>query len=331
MLLTWIIIFIVSLVILVKGADWLLDSAEKIGLALGLPSFVVGVLIVGVGTSCPELVSAIVAALKGVTEIIPANAVGANIINILLVTGVAAIIARRLSVSKSLIDLDLPLLIAMTFLFIGIAWDGRVVFGEAFLMVLCYGIYLLYSVLYKDDGGGDIEGEEKKERLPSRRERRALKGGKRQWREIRGRDLIILVLGILGLAFGAKYLIESVVKLSEILEVGVGLISLGIVALGTTLPELMVSAKAAFNRKAEVALGNVFGSNVFNLLIVVGLPGLFKTLSVDEKTLLIGLPVLCAATLLFVISGISRRIHIWEGAVYIVLYVFFVGKLFGLL
>lgn len=121
MALFWIIIFIVSLAILVKGADLLLGSAEKIGLAVGLSPFVVGVVIVGLGTSFPEIISSFIAVLKNVTEIVPANAIGSNIANILLVVGLSAVVGGRLAVTKNLIDLDLPLLAISTVLFLGVA------------------------------------------------------------------------------------------------------------------------------------------------------------------------------------------------------------------
>jgi len=330
MLLLWIIIFIVSLAVLVKGADWLLGSAEKIGLALGLSPFIIGVTIVGVGTSFPELISSLVAVFKGVTEIVPANAIGSNIANILLIVGVSAIVARRLTVTKSLINLDLPLLAVSTILLAGIAWDRQITLGESIILVATYVIYLLYTIIHTDK-----EPEETIETLPSRADRRKhITRPKKQAvkrPKITIKDFAFLTLGIICLLFGAKYLIESVIKLSEFLAINAGVISLAAVALGTSLPELLVSVKAAFQKKSEVALGNIFGSSVFNLLIVIGVPGLFKTLIIDEKTFSLGLPTLIAATFIFIISGISRKIHIWEGAMYLAVYIFFIGKLFNLL
>lgn len=119
MLVFWIVIFLASLVALVKGADWLLESSEKIGLSLGLSPFIIGVTIVGLGTSFPELISSLFAVFQGITEFVPANAIGSNIANILLVVGVSAVIGGRLVVTKSLIDLDLPLLAISTILFFG--------------------------------------------------------------------------------------------------------------------------------------------------------------------------------------------------------------------
>lgn len=331
MLLFWVIVFITSLIVLVKGADWLLKSAEKIGLALGISPFIIGVTIVGLGTSFPELISAMMAVFRGVTEIVPASAIGSNIANMLLVIGISAIIGKRLLIHKSLIDLDLPLLAISTVLFLGIVWDKQITFIESLLLLLAYGIYLLYSFLYREE-----ETEEIYEVLPARTERRKLQSQTILKKKLSKRpklgikDFLILGTGIIALVFGAKYLIDSVIKLSEILAIGAGVISLAAVALGTSLPELLVSIKAALQKKSELALGNVFGSNVFNLLVVVGVPGLFRTIYVDEKTFSLGLPVLVVATFLFIISGISRRIHIWEGAMYLILYIFFIGKLFGL-
>lgn len=330
MLLLWAIIFVVALIIMVKGADWLLESAEKIGLAIGLSSFIVGVTIVGLGTSFPELISAIVATLRNVTEIVTANAVGSNISNILLIIGIAALVGRKLVVTKSLIDLDLPMLAVGTVLLLGVVWDKQVTMGESILLVVSYLVYLLYTALHKDD----TETEEIKEVLPSRVDRRkhVMEKGKELLKKPKlvFMDFVKLVVGIVGLSLGAKYMIDAVVNLSEILNISPAVISITAVAIGTSLPELIVSIKAALCGKSEVAIGNIFGSNAFNALMVVGLPGMFKTLAVDEKTFYVGVPVMALATLIFIISGISRRIHLWEGAMYLALYILFIGKLFNL-
>ena len=330
-ILTWSVIFIVSLAALVKGADWLFESAEKIGLAMGLSPFIIGVTIVGMGTSFPELISSLTAVYKGANEIVAANVIGSNIANILLIVGVSAILGRTLKVTKSLIDLDLPLLAISTVLVLGIVCDRKIVMPEAILLLLTYGVYLLYTVLHKEE---DIEGAE--EILPSRQDRRkhisapkldAIASSKPK---IGIKDFIALALGLLGLVLGAKFLIDAVIKISEILKIGTGVIAISAVAVGTSLPELLVSAKAALAKKSEVALGNIFGSNVFNVLFIIGFSGLFRTLTVDSITFSLGAPVLALATLLFVISGISRRIHIWEGAFYLTLYILFIAKLFKL-
>jgi len=329
MLLFWIIVFIISLTFLVKGADWLIIYAEKIGLALGLSSFIIGITIVALGTSFPELISSLVAVFKGITDIPVANALGSNIANIFLVVGLCALIGKRLVVTKNLIDLDLPLLAAGTVLSLGIIWDKQVTLGESILMIVAYSIYLLYTVLHQDT---DSEPENL-ETLPSRQKRRKKitprKENKISRPKLTIKDFLMLLLGVGALSFGAKYLIDAVINLSISLNISTGAIAITAVAFGTSLPELLVSVKAALQKKSEIALGNIFGSNLFNILIVIGLPGLFKTLSVDNQTFAVGVPAMALATLLFVISGISKRIHLWEGAFFICLYILFIIKLFN--
>lgn len=305
----WIGLFVLSLMVLVKGADWFLASSEKLGLAAGLSKFVVGVVIVGLGTSLPELVSGIAAVMQGAPEIVPANAVGSNIANILLVIGFAAVIARRLTTTKNLIDLELPLLAISTVLFVASAWDGSIVLPEAIILVVTYIIYLLYTMIE-----GKKEGEEEKIKRP----------------KLTTVDFVLLGAGLAGLILGSKYLIESVVTLSEIFGIATGAIALAAVAVGTSLPELIVSTKAALRGQSEVAIGNIFGSNAFNLLMVVGVPGLFTQLPLDTATMAIGLPALIVVTLLFIISGISKRMYLWEGSMYLMLYIFFIAKLFNI-
>jgi cation:H+ antiporter len=334
MLIIWILIFIATLALLVKSADWLVENAEKIGLALGISPFIIGVTIVAVGTSFPELASSVAATLKGETAIAVANAIGSNIANILLIVGLSAVFAFKMIIRRSLIDLDAPLLASVTTLLVFIVWDKKIVFWEGILLLAAFVIYLLYTIFQRKS---EEETPEIVEVLPSRVERRH----KKSFDEIIKRDppkpqklnfkiFLWLGVGIVGLVFGADWVINSLTKISDILKITPSLIAITALAVGTSLPELVVSVGAARKKKYEIALGNVFGSNVFNILMVIGLPALFSTLQIDKATFSIGLPFLIAATLLFIITGISRRIHIWEGSMYLVIYTLFIAKLIGL-
>lgn len=328
-LLFWIAVFIISLVFLIKGADWFVESSEKIGLIAGLSPFIIGVTIVALGTSLPELSAAIFAVLRDATEIVTANAIGSNIANILLIVGVSALVAGRLVITRSLIDIDLPLLLITSILFLGVAWDGSVTRLEAVLLLLTFLVYLVYSATQRR---GKEEAEEVSI-LPSREMRRHKEAEKQMAAKkpkFHRKILFFLVMGIIGLYIGSKYVIESTLEISDILNIAPALVAITAIALGTSLPELIVSVQAARRKKYEIALGNIFGSNIFNILVVVGIPALMKNLVVEEKTLMLGLPIFIAATLFFVISGISQRIHKWEGAMYLIVYIFFIGKLFGL-
>lgn len=153
----WAIIFVASLALVVKGADWFLDSAEKIGLSLGLSSFVIGVVIVGLGTSLPELVSAFAALWHGAGELIPANVVGSNIANILLIIGLSAAVGGKLAVSKNLIDLDIPLLTIATAFGVFVLYDGTVMPIEAVFLLASFVVFLIYSTR---NGGVIDDGED---------------------------------------------------------------------------------------------------------------------------------------------------------------------------
>ena len=313
MLFIWIIVFIVSLFFLLKGADWLIISAEKIGFSLGLSPFIIGITIVAVGTSLPELVSSLVATLEGFTDIVVANAIGSNIANILLIGGISAVLSRKIMVTKNLINFDLIVLAVSTLFLLGIIWDKQVTLIEAIILIAIYIIYILFSIFHKDTIE-EKRGEDEENLIP----------------KIQTRDFFILIVGIVSLVFGAKYLIEALVNLSIIFKIGTGLIAITAVAVGTSLPELIVSVKAIFQKKSEVALGNIFGSNIFNALIVVGLPGLFRNLSVDDQTFSVGIPALILATFLFIISGVSKKIYLWGGIIYLFIYAVFMAKLFNL-
>ncbi len=329
-----IFIFVVSTVGLVKGADWFLESAEKIGLALGLSHFIIGVTIVSFGTSFPELFTSIVAVIQEAPEMVTANAIGSNIANIFLVVGFSALVGGKLTVGKSLIDLDLPLLAAGTAILLAVIYPFNDLSGEVFIsrpesliLVFGYVIYFVYTILFEEEDEKFIEKEDDLKTLPSREERR---GHGREASKLKSSDFILLVLGIILLSFSSNYLVKSVVALSALHRIAVGAISIVAVAIGTTLPELFVSVKAVRSGDSDMALGNVFGSNIFNSFVVIGIPGLIGGLPLDSETYAIGVPFLIFATLLFTFSGISRRIHAYEGAFYILLYGLFILKIFGI-
>jgi len=323
------IIFIVSLALLIKGSEWFLNGAERIGLKFGLPPFVIGVLLVGIGTSLPELISSLAAVASGVNEIVVANAVGSNITNLLLVLGVAMVIGRRITVTKNLIDLELPLFAVSTVLFLIVVYDGKVVLLESLLLLTAYVVYLLYSLFSKNEDIAGTVVAEKSEQIKAKLEEEETGLSSLVTWIFSFKDYVYFVLGIIVMFFGAKYLIETVISFSNILNISPGIISITAIAFGTSLPELFVSVRAVLNGKSELAIGTILGSNTFNVLMVVSVSGIFGTLFIDEKTLLIGIPIMAFVTLLFVIYGISKKLYHWEGMMFLILYALFIFKLFG--
>jgi len=320
-MLFWPLIFLASLAVLVKASDYFTDSAERIGIAFGISPFIIGVTIVAVGTSTPELVSSILAVMKGSPEIVVGNVMGSNVTNILFILGLSAIVGKKMVTSYELANVDLPLFVGSAILLSLMVWDGAFSLAEALLCLALFIVYLLYAISVErvadeavarslEAGGGGV-GHPTKRRL----------------------DPLVylkLVLSVFFLYIGANYTIVSVVKLSEMVNIGTEIIAASAVALGTSLPELVVSVKAAAMNKPELALGNILGSNIFNALGIMGVSALFGTLVIPEIITSFVMPMMIVATILYFVIIWEKEITLWEGWMLVIFYIFFLGKLFGL-
>jgi cation:H+ antiporter len=314
---SWIIVFILSLFVLIKASGYFTGSAEKIGIFFGIPPFIVGVTIVAVGTSLPELVSSVVAVLEGSSEIVVGNVVGSNLTNILLIVGVSAIVGKKFEINYELIHVDLPLFVGSAFLLAATVWDGVFTLPEALLCIAGFVLYSLYII-----NAGDRH-----------KTVAAKKGGnvKPEQRNLDRKILIVLAGSALFIFLGAKYTVESIIKLSEMLNVGKEIIAATAVAFGTSLPELMVSFTAAREGNPEIAIGNVLGSNIFNAFAVMGISALFGTLLIPQSILSFALPLMLIATLLYLFITQDKQITEWEGGLLLLFYFFFIGKIFNLI
>ncbi|MFA6305077.1 MAG: calcium/sodium antiporter [Patescibacteria group bacterium] len=327
MLIIWSLVFILTLIILIKAADYFTEAAEKIGLSLKIPVFVVGATIVTFGTTLPEFGTAIMALLKGQTQLIAANAIGSNIANILLVIGITAIVAGLLKVKKRIIDVDFPLLAASTALIIAMLWDKKVTFGEGLVALLAYAVYLAYLIHTERHAHLHPEGTLPGEDLPLTRAKRH-KYQQKERRLILGLVPTLLV-SLVFVYFSADWLVRSIMNLADLLNVSSALVATLGLAIGTSLPELVIAITAVKKGQYEIALGNVFGANIFNSLVVIGLPALFTDLQIDNLTFTVGIPFLVGATFLYIFSAISKKIHRWDGIIYLLIYAFFVAKMIG--
>ncbi|MDY6917365.1 MAG: calcium/sodium antiporter [Chloroflexota bacterium] len=311
----WVVVFIASLTALVVAARYFTIAAERIGVYFGIPAFIVGVTIVAIGTSLPELVSSVLAVVHGSSEIVVGNVVGSNVTNIFLILGISAAIGSRLQITYELIHVDLPLLVGSAFLLAVTIWYGGFSLFDALLCLAAFAVYLHYTLTV----------ERKRDDAGSRNE-----NGKPAMRKLGRSTLPILVISAGFIYLGAEYTITSVIKLSEILQIGTEVIAVSAVALGTSLPELLVSVVAARRGSPDIAVGNILGSNIFNALVVMGVPGLFATLAIPEGMTTFALPMMLVATLLYLFITHDRQITRWEGLLLVVFYVFFIGALFNL-
>ena len=318
------LIFVLSLATLIKASDLFTDSAEKAGLILGLPPFVIGVTIVSIGTSLPELVTSILAVTSNASEVVLSNVVGSNIANMFLVVGMAAIIsAKSISIVYDLVSVDLPLFVGSAFLLALQVADQNLSKAEAALLVLGYLVYVFYIIKGSQENVAESEGESLEDIGLDQVEIK-------QGRSFLTRQILWIALSAILIFLGAKYTIESLVGISNILNIGKETIAVSAVALGTSLPELIVTIGAALKGKAEVAVGNVLGSNVFNTFMVMGIPGLIGELAIPESVLRQGLPTMVAGTILLFFSTQDQKLTIWEGWLFFILYVWFIGQTFNL-
>ncbi|MGH1363930.1 MAG: calcium/sodium antiporter [Calditrichia bacterium] len=310
-LLTPLAVFAVSLAVLIKASDYFTAAAEEIGIICGMSPFAVGVIIVSVGTSLPELISSLVAVASNSPEIVAGNVIGSNVANIFLILGIGAIIGKELTIKHDLIRVDLPLLLASAFFLALTCWDGMFSRGEAVMFLLALIIFLAYLL---KDGKGDIQGVNEKAEKAS----------------FTIKPFAIIVVSALFVFLGATYTIESVIKISELLNVGKEVVAVSAVAFGTSLPELMVTISAVKKKNSEMIVGNVLGSNIFNTFAVMGFPGLFSGLAVPDNMVSTGITTMLIASVLF--FGVTQDKHVtrWEGFMFVLMYSYFIGKIFNL-
>lgn len=319
-----IIIFLAALAVLIKSSDIFTDNSEKLGQALGIPQFLIGISIVALGTSLPELVTSVLSNIQGYSSIVTAGVVGSNIANVLLVAGFSALIAKRMTVEKNLIKLDLPILFAITAILIVTIYDGSFSFVEGVILMAAYVVYLMYNFSEHRQHKIKVLEEKLEEKIE-----KVVHPKKRKTNN--SKVLLFIFLSALGVFAGAKYTVSSIIGISELLNLAPSAIAISAVAIGTSLPELMVGIAAAKKKNYEMIIGNVIGSNIFNATVVMSVASFFGTLNVTSDVITIAIPYLIISTILFTFSGIERKVFSYEGALYGILYILFIGQLFNFL
>lgn len=267
-----------GLVILLLAGDLLVRGAVNLALRLGIPALMVGMTVVAFGTSAPELLVSVKAVMSNAGGLALGNVVGSNIANILLVMGLPAMIAPVLVGRESL--RDFAIMIAATALFIGLAFSGVIAFWQALVLLAAFALFMGESIWRGQRARvepEDLEGADP-----------ALPGGKLA---------LYLGLGLIGLPLGANLLVAGAVDIAATLGVSDVIIGLTIVAVGTSLPELATTLMAAIRREGGVALGNILGSNIFNLLFILGVAGVVGPMTVPEAMLRLDLWVMMGAAL----------------------------------
>ena len=278
-------------VLLVKGADWFVDGASGIAVKLRIPQLVIGLTIVAMGTSAPEAAVSISAALKGSADITIGNIVGSNILNILIILGLASAIVP-IAVAKSTIRVNIPFMLLITGVLLALGWDATITLIDGLIMLVLFAAYLGY-MLYMAKKGGE-EGEEIRDM--------------NLWQA-----LLYTVIGLVLIVWGADVAVDAATSLARIFGLSERFIGLTVVALGTSLPELFTSVTAARKGNADIAIGNIVGSNIFNILFVVGLSAMIVPVPFTPNFRIDTIVAIAAGVMLLLCSLRQKKLVRWHG------------------
>ena len=317
MLIVDVICILVGLVMILVGSDWLVDGASGVARKYGISEFVIGMTIVGIGTSMPELVSSAISAIGGHGDMALGNVTGSNICNVLLILGVTALISP-IGYTKSNIRKDIPLALAVSLFLLLVLYNGFGLFGgvpgisrvDAMFLLLFFVIFMADSF---KSGKQDAVAEEFEEVKPMPI----------------GKAAVLIVLGLAGLVFGGRLFVDHTVNIAEQFQVSEAFISITLMAVGTSLPELATCVVAAMKGKNQLALGNVIGSNIFNILLIIGASGLISPFeiqsisAVDMAMVVVVVAMLWMAALTFK----KRELDRVEGAIFLLCYIGYITYL----
>jgi cation:H+ antiporter len=302
-------VFLISLFVLLWSAKVFTQSAERVGSLLGLSSFVIGVVIVSVGTSLPELVASVVAVRGGNSEVVAGNLLGSSLSNILFVMGLTAMVSpKRIDLGSLYIYIDLHFLIGAAIVTVATMYDGVITLPEAAIGLLTYVVYLFYLLR------NSASSQETETLVQASVSAGYIK------------PIGIMVLTGIAIYFSASKTIDSVAQIAEYLGVNKAIVSLTLLAIGTTLPECVVSVAAALQGKAHLAVGNVLGSCIFNALAIPGIACFFGNLAVPNELLTFALPFYGGAILFFYLITQDKKVSQFEGALLLLIYLLFIGK-----
>ena len=288
--------------LLVKGADWFVDGASGLARKLGIPQLVIGLTIVAMGTSLPEAAVSISAALRGNAGITIGNIVGSNILNILIILGVTALIAT-LKVADSTVRYEIPFMIVATFVLLWLGYTGgQVTRLEGIILWVLFLLYLRYLYMMAKKGK---EEEREAEQLST------------------AKIIGLILAGVVMIVAGSNFAVEGASNLAKALGISQRFIGLTIVALGTSLPELVTSVSAARKHNADIAIGNIVGSNIFNILFIVGTTALITPVTFASGFVVDTLIAAAVGILLFVCVARTKELRKKAGIVMLLAYILY--------
>lgn len=303
-ILLYVLLLALGFVLLSKGADVFVDGSASVATKAGIPQLVIGLTIVAMGTSAPEAAVSISSAIAGSAEIAVGNVVGSNILNVLIILGLSATIVP-LAVRKISLVLDIPMVLLATVVLFVLGLFGSINFIGGIILLLIFIGYMaiLFINAKKPKKPGELEEEDAPIKVMP------------VWKSI-----IFIVLGLGMIVLGSDVTVDSATALARIFGVSERFIALTIVALGTSLPELFTSANAAIKGNADIAVGNILGSNIFNILFILGLTSLIIPVPFESKFLIDTIVAFVAVLLVLLFSLKSKKLARWAGIVMLVAY-----------
>lgn len=305
-----VLMFLLGLIGLVAGAELLVRGASRLGLAIGISPLVIGLTIVAFGTSSPEMAVSVRAALTNHPDIVIGTNVGSTVFNILFILGICALVAP-LVISQQLVWYEVPIMIGAYFLLLVMSLDGKITTLNALILLLCLICYTVYAIVKGRREAKPVTDEYQEAFSVSKKGLNAL---------IIGKQCGLIVLGLIFCVFGAGWLLDSAVILARALGVSELVIGMTIVAAGTSLPEVATSVVATIRGQRDIAVGNVVGSNIFNILGIVGVAGLIAPdgITVAPSVLRFDLPVAIAACIACLpVFFTGHKISRWEGGLFL--------------
>ncbi len=306
-----------AIAVLIASAKFFTEAAEHVGIAFGLSPFAVGVFIVALGTSLPELVSSVLAVSRGTSEVVSGNVLGANTANLLFILGVVAAASKRgIQLGEQYIAIDLNFMVGSAMVLALVMFDGAVGRVEAGLLVAGYVAYMGYLMTEGRSAGADAHFTSAIDAPPTAR--------------VRPRDIATLVAAGLGIYLGADVTLDALMISASRIGISPAIASLTILSLGTTLPELAVSVTAARAGRSEMAVGNILGSCIFNSFSVLGIAALVGPVKVPQELVRLPLPAYVGSAFLFYLLTQDKRVSRWEGVLFVLLYLLLLAELGGL-
>ncbi|MEL7663185.1 MAG: calcium/sodium antiporter [Methanosarcina mazei] len=346
MVITNFLILLLGLVFLVKGSDYFVKSASSIAKKLGISEFIIGLTLVAVGTSIPELASSMAASIQQASGIVIGNVVGSNIANIGLIVGIAAFLSP-MKTEVEMLRRDGYIMLFAALLFFAFALNGELSKIEASLFLLLYIAYTFFLFEETDKHEGKLYFKEfikyfvKFQYINSARQKinginngvsrtNGDSGNKNcQPKNSFSKDILALILSCAAIIIGAKYFVSESIFFAELLEIPDTIIGTTLVAIGTSLPELAVTVSAARQGYGNIALGNIIGSNITNILMILGVSGFLFPIAVTEISLVFTAPVMIfISVVLLIFISTGWEIKRWEGAALLSLYAAFLFVLF---